>query len=147
MKPHRIHLILAALAITGLNAQDAKPPLDRRPPPPLLLPALDADENGELSAEEIQASSDALAELDKDGDGALSRKEIAPPPPKKSKGPKPPKGSPVLVKALDLDDDGTLSADEIEDAPLSLAALDTNGDGIVTKKEMKPGKPPIKDAI
>lgn len=141
--------MLAALAVTGLNAQDAKPPGDRRPPPPplLLLPALDADENGELSAEEIQASSTALAELDQNGDGMLDKKEIAPPPPKgkKPKGPKPPKGAPFLVKALDLDDDHVLSADEIEDAPASLALLDKDGDGIVSKGEMKPGKPPVKD--
>lgn len=149
MKPHTLHLILAALAATGLNAQDAKPPHDRRPPPPppLLLPALDADENGELSAEEIADSSDALLDLDTNGDGELGKKEIAPPPPKKRKGPKPPKGSPVLVKALDLDEDGKLSADEIEDAPLSLGALDKNDDDVVSKKEMKPGKPPIEEPI
>ena len=145
MKPYGIHLILAAIAITGLNAQDAKPPGDRRPPPPLLLPVLDADENGALSTDEITNSSAALAELDKDGDGQLSKKEIAPPPPKtkKPKGPKPPKASPVLVKALDLDDDHVLSADEIEDAPATLALLDKDGDGTVSKNEMKPGKPPI----
>ena len=145
MKTRSLSLMLTALAITGLNAQDAKPPVDRRPPPPLLLPVLDADEDGELSAEEIQASSSALLDLDKNGDGSLDKKEIAPPPPKKQKGPKPPKGPAFLVKALDLDDDHTLSADEIEDAPISLAALDKDGDGIVSKKEMKPGKPPIKE--
>jgi hypothetical protein len=151
MKTYRIHLILAALAATGLNAQDAKPPHDRRPPPPplLLLRALDADKDGELSEKEIQASSTALLELDKNGDGALTKKEIAPPPPKgkKPKGPPAPKGSPFLVKALDLDDDHVLSADEIEDAPASLTVLDTNGDGIVSKKEMKPGKPPVGEPI
>src|SRR5947207_117163 len=133
MKTYRLRLIVAALAITGLNAQDAKPP-GNRPPPPLLLPVLDADENGELSAEEINASSVALLGLDKNGDGELSKKEIAPPPPKgkKPKGPPPPKGPPFLVKALDLDDDGILSANEIEDAPLTLATLDKDGDGIVS---------------
>lgn len=145
MKTRSLSLMLTALAITGLNAQDAKPPVDRRPPPPLLLPVLDADEDGELSAEEIQASSSALLDLDKNGDGSLDKKEIAPPPPKKQKGPKPPKGPAFLVKALDLDDDGILSADEIEDAPTSLAALDRDGDGALSKKELKPGKPPIKE--
>lgn len=149
MKPYGIHLILAALAITGLNAQDAKPPGDRRPPPPapLLLPALDADEDGALSAEEIAASSAVLADLDKNEDGELTKNEIAPKPPKgkKPKGPKPPKASPVLVKAIDLDDDGVLSADEIEDAPLSLSILDKDEDGSISKEEMKSGKPPIKE--
>jgi hypothetical protein len=147
MKTYGINLILAALAATGLNAQDAKPPTDRRPPPPILLPVLDADENGALSAEEIAASSDALAELDKDGDGSLSKKELSPPPKgKKPKGPKPPKGPPILVKALDLDDDHALSADEIEDAPTSLLTLDKDSDGAISREEMKPGKPPKKEA-
>lgn len=149
MKTSTIHLFLAALAITGLNAQDAKPPGDRRPPPPLLLPALDADEDGALSADEIAAASTALGDLDKNEDGMLTKKEIAPPPPKgkKPKGPKPPKGSPILVKAIDLDDDGTLSADEIEDAPAALLTLDKDSDGAVSKEEMKPGKPPIKRPV
>ncbi len=147
MKTYGINLLLAALAATGLNAQDAKPPADRRPPPPILLPVLDADENGALSAEEIAASSDALAGLDKDGDGSLSKKEISPPPKgKKPKGPKPPKGPPILVKALDLDDDHALSADEIEDAPTSLLTLDKDSDGAISREEMKPGKPPKKEA-
>ncbi len=88
MKTYGIHLILAALAVTGLNAQDAKPPGDRRPPPPapLLLPVLDADEDGALSAAEILASSTVLADLDMNGDGELTKKEIAPKPPKGTLG-------------------------------------------------------------
>ena len=122
--------------------------MDRRPPPPLLLPALDGDRDGALSADEIANSSAALAELDKNDDGMLSRKEISPPPPKKGgleTGPPKgkPKGAPVILKALDLDKDGVLSANEIEDAPLSLASLDKDSDGIISKAELKPGKPPI----
>jgi hypothetical protein len=147
MKTYGINLFLAALAITGLNAQDAKPPGDRRPPPPLLLRVLDTDEDGALSADEIAASSEALAELDKNGDGKLDKKEINPPPKgKKPKGPKPPKGPPIIVKALDLDDDRELSADEIEDAPKSLLTLDKDADGAISRDELKPGKPPKKEA-
>lgn len=150
MKTYGINLFMAALAISGLNAQDAKPPMDRRPPPPILLPVLDADKNGALSAEEILASSNALEGLDKDGDGKLSKKEICPPPKEKKpngpKPPKPPKGNPILVKTLDLDDDHELSADEIEEAPTSLLALDKDKDGAISREEMKPGKPPKKEA-
>ncbi len=149
MKTNRIHLLVAAFTTITATAQDSNPPLDRRPPPILLLHALDGDKNGELSAEEIADSSAALLELDKDEDGALSLKEIMPPPPKRptadaARPPKKPKPSPVLIKALDLDKDRTLSAEEIEDAPVSLATLDKDEDGTISKAEMKPGKPPIK---
>lgn len=151
MKTYRIHLILAALAITSLNAQEGKPPGDRRPPPPppLLLGALDTDKSGDLSEIEIGNASLALDRLDKDGDGTLSRKEMAPRPPqgRKPQGPPPPKGPPVLLRALDLDKDGVLSAAEIEDAPLSLAVLDTDEDGSVSREEMRPGKPPVKEPV
>jgi hypothetical protein len=146
MKSHTLPLMILALAAGGLQAQDGNPPLDRRPPPILLLKALDGDKDGALSADEIANSSAALLELDKNEDGKLSPREISPPPKgKKTKNP-PPKGSPVIVKALDLDKDRFLSADEIEAAPGSLAALDKNGDGAITKDELKPGKPPVDPA-
>jgi hypothetical protein len=149
MKANQIHLLVALMATATVNAAPPKPPVDRRPPPPLLLPALDGDRDGALSADEIANSAAALAELDKNEDGMLSRKEISPPPPKKptdtEAAPKPPKpkGHPIIVKALDLDKDGSLSADEIEDAPLSLATLDLDADGTISKAELKPGKPPV----
>lgn len=148
MKTYVIPLILAVATTTGLNAENAKPPKGHRPPPPLLLPVLDTDKDGELSAEEIAGASEALLTRDKNGDGSLSKKEIAPPPKGgKIQGPPPPKPSAFLVKRLDLDDDHSLSAEEIESAPDTLSQLDTNGDGAISKKELKPGKPPGDKAI
>jgi EF hand len=144
MKSHTLPLMVLALAAGGLHAQDAKPP-GHRPPPPVLLKALDGDKDGALSADEIANSSAALLELDKNEDGKLSPREISPPPPK-HKGKNPPKGPLVIVKALDLDEDRFLSADEIEDAPASLAVLDKDGDGTISKAELKPGKPPVDPA-
>lgn len=43
-----------------------------------------------------------------------------------------------VLQALDLNHDGTLSAQEMEAAPASLRALDRNGDGILTPDEMEP---------
>jgi Ca2+-binding EF-hand superfamily protein len=41
-----------------------------------ILVALDADSNGEISAEELAAATVALKKLDKNGDGQLSEEEV-----------------------------------------------------------------------
>jgi len=51
---------------------------DFRPPPHPVMAALDADNDGELSADEIADAVAALKKLDKDGDGKLSREEMRP---------------------------------------------------------------------
>ena len=147
MKTNPIHLLLALAATVTASAAEPRPPVDRRPPPPQpLLVMLDANRDGKLTPDEIASSSSALGELDKHDDGMLTRKELLPRPPKdKSKQPPPPlpKGPSPLMGALDLDKDGILSADEIVDAPLSLASLDKNDDGTISRRELHPGKPPI----
>lgn len=42
-----------------------------------------------------------------------------------------------LVAALDADGDGTLSAEEIDDSPWALTALDTNHDGVISPAERR----------
>jgi|GEM_PF-1664845 len=149
MKP--TYLILALLATVCANAAEPKPPVDRRPPPQPLLPALDKNRDGELSPDEIANAPTALEALDKDGDGALSPKEIKGKPPKKTAGenaPPPPDQMgppPVILKALDLNKDRSLSADEIDAASESLLILDKDKDGTLSRKELHPGKPPKSD--
>ena len=43
-------------------------------------------------------------------------------------------------RALDIDDDGDISADEIDAAPASLASLDDDGDGRLSRDELRPGR-------
>ncbi len=43
-----------------------------------------------------------------------------------------------LMEALDLDKDGKISAEEIKKAPQSLLKLDKNGDGELTRNEVRP---------
>ena len=144
MKTISIHLLAALVATASATAQP-KPPGDRRPPPQPLLPVLDTDRDGELSEAEIATAPDSLATLDKNDDGSLTRKEYLPKPPKGKLPPKP-KGPKVLVKTVDLDGNGTISAEEIDDAAVSLAILDRDSDGTISRKELKPGKPPVKSA-
>ena len=148
MKANRLHLLFVLAATVTASAQDPKPPVVRRPPPPQpLLVALDASRDGALSPDEIANASEALSDLDKNGDGMLTRNELLPRPPKdktKQPPPPPPRGPSPLMVALDLDKDGALSASEIEDASLSLATLDKDEDGTISRQELHPGKPPIK---
>lgn len=47
---------------------------------------------------------------------------------------------------FDTDHDGSISAEEIQNAAASLAKLDKNGDGTITKDEMRPPRPEPGDA-
>lgn len=102
MKTLLISLAMAATAIIaqaqpegGGNPPGGRPPGGgpggpgpdggRRPVPPLLA-ALDADKNGELSAEEIANAVTALKTLDKDGDGKISKEELRPAMPPRPEG-------------------------------------------------------------
>jgi hypothetical protein len=150
-------LALIALGTTALvaNAQDNSndgppghgpggPGMHRHPPLPLIK-ALDANHDGVIDATEIANASAALKTLDKNSDGQLSTDEYLPAMPKDAPAdaPKPP--TPLVVKALDANGDGTIDATEIANAPAALAALDTNGDGQLTRDEFmgkRPGRPP-----
>lgn len=48
----------------------------QRPPPPLVIGALDANHDGVIDADEIANASTALKALDKNGDGKLTRDEF-----------------------------------------------------------------------
>ena len=50
----------------------------------------------------------------------------------------PPPGGNPIVEALDIDGNHELSSEEIQYASKSLAALDTNGDGVVNREDMGP---------
>ena len=59
-----------------------------------LITALDADEDGEISAEEIKNAAQALKKLDKNDDGKLTREEFMPPRPGPGFGPRGEGGGP-----------------------------------------------------
>jgi len=152
MKTTSIPLLFALLTGSITAAQQA--PAHRPPPPPphppLLLAVFDTDRDGVLSAEEIQNASAALAKLDQNSDGKITQDEMRPPRPEGKdaagtdpQGPPPSRPpAPPVIAALDTDQNGTISAEELKNAPESLKQLDTNGDGELSPEELHPQGPP-----
>lgn len=160
-----IALALGCGALTSLAQEfpgrpgPGGPPRGRGPEPMPLIRALDTDKDGVLNAAEIEAAPEVLAKLDKNGDGRVSPQELAPgpaPAPRGNRGPNrgPDRGpagpsgidgqrpppSPVL-RAIDTDGDGVLSAAEVAGASAGLKKLDTNNDGQLTVEEFAPPGP------
>jgi len=147
-----LNMILGStLWTTSAQAQPAEPggPGRHRPPPPILM-VLDTNRDGVLDAGEIANASAALKTLDKNGDGQLTPDELRPQPPEGTNGPAfrpppPPAGRkhpvPPIMAALDTNGDGILEADEIANASASLLKLDKNGDGKLTPDELRPPRP------
>lgn len=135
-------LIPALLIGVSLNALSQHMPPG--PPPDIIVMSLDKDHDHELSKREIKNAARSLGKLDEDRDDALSAEELQPEPPdgKKRKNddaenqtPPPAPPPSALMSAIDTDGDGTLSKEEIESAPESLAKLDQDGDGKITYEE------------
>lgn len=163
MSPTNIILPLSIITLmTPALLAQGPPPRGPRPAPPMIQ-ALDKDEDGTLSKWEIKKAAKALAKLDEDDDGALSAEELRPPRPdgdderrrprrgKKDKeedgqdgppqgGQQGPPPSPIL-EAIDTDKDGSISAEEMENAPKALAALDTDEDGEIDLRDLAPPRP------
>ncbi len=55
-------------------------------------------------------------------------------------GPRPGMGGMLLMRAIDANQDGALSAEEIAGAVEAIKKLDKNGDGQITKDELQPPK-------
>jgi hypothetical protein len=90
MKTYSMQWLIALAASVGASAQPPQAPGDRRlPPVPPLIALFDTDRDRVISAEEIKAAGEALAKLDKNGDGEITLEEIHPPRDGKPKGEKP----------------------------------------------------------
>jgi len=157
MKTTTTHLSIALLAGIA-NAREPQQPGGHHPPPvPPILAIFDVDRDGVISEDEIDDASDALAKLDRNNDGQITREELMPPRPeggkprkdgKRPEGGKPPgpppghRPPPPVIAALDANHDGKLSVEELEDAADALLELDKNGDGELSPQELHPHGPP-----
>jgi hypothetical protein len=99
----------------------------------------DADGNGSVTAEEIEAFRAArFAELDADGNGQVSRQEFM-----DHAAARAGERAGTMFDRMDADGDGTLSRDAIEarrgpgpDAARMIARFDADGDGAVSEQEL-----------
>src|SRR5258708_5473656 len=105
-----------------------------RPPLPIVI-VLDVNHDEIIDSNKTANASSVLLTLEKKGDGQLTMDEYLPPMPKDAPAdaPRPPK--PLIIKALDVNGDGVIDANEIVNAPATLNTLDKNGDGQLTRDE------------
>lgn len=124
------------------------------------LMSFDKDNDGKLSAAELpERMQGMMARADKNSDGFLTKEELtaaAPSGPPQGEGRGGPRGAgggregrgggpgggmmrmdPIL-SAVDADQDGTLSATEIQGSAAAIAKLDKDGDGKLTREEVRP---------
>ena len=101
--------------------------------------ALDTDEDGAISAGEIDAAPESLASLDADGDGRLSGGELRPPRGGGSIGgpARTPTEAAAAFMAMDADGDGALQGAELSSQFQSLLSrADADGDGAASEAEI-----------
>lgn len=132
-----VALVGVSLVVThprsgAADDQDSSNPYAEMLPRLMRLPnAVDANQDGELSTDEILRASQNLHKVDTSKDGTIDHREIG----------TDPKQLPLVrwhmvTNVLDRDGDVRLSAQEIAQAAESLRLLDKNGDWRVDRTEM-----------
>jgi len=117
----------------------------KRPSPQELFQRLDTDESGTLSQEEVKGPlAEHFEKIDADSDGQITPQELRAANKDRAKGKKggdSERRGPNLKEA-DTNEDGALSKEEATAAGLDrllehFDEIDADGDGIITKDEMK----------
>jgi Ca2+-binding EF-hand superfamily protein len=113
----------------------------------------DKDGDFQLTRDEVPARFQGLFERwDANKDGKLTRDELTKgastqrAQTTRQGGPEGGRGQRLdpIMSALDTDNDGALSASEIDNSPAALKKLDKNGDGRLTEDEVRPNMGPMR---
>ena len=97
--------------------------------------ALDGDDSGDLSIEEIEAAAESLAALDADGDGRLSGAELRPRPARVGSPADIPEGARIFTLPTDADGEVDM-ADLPPQLREFLAPADADGDGTASAADI-----------
>ena len=89
---------------------------------------MDANNDGMISREEWRGRPKAFDRLDKNKDGMISREELAVSGDDQRMG---------RIRQLDLNNDKQISRDEWKGSAETFNRLDINGDGVITKEELR----------
>ena len=138
-------VIVAALLPFAAQAKPEGAPADGKsrkgpPAPEEIIERMDADANGTISEDEVKGPlAQHFEEIDANSDGQLDQEELSTAHQMRAENAKA-KGK--KLKDADSDENGSISKDEASDAGLEKLVehfdkIDADGDGEVTKEEMR----------